>query len=70
MTVDRIVHTVAGTFILLSLALAKVHHPNWLWFTAFVGANLLQSGLTNWCLMTTILRKLGVAEGAPVGCGK
>ena len=68
MTVDRIVHTVAGTFVLASLALARLHSPNWLWFTAFVGANLLQSGLSNWCLMTTLLRKLGVAEGAPVGC--
>lgn len=70
MTVDRIVHIVAGTFILASLALAKLHHPNWLWFTAFVGANLLQSGLTNWCLMSSILRKLGVPEGGPVGCSR
>ncbi|WP_243304551.1 YgaP family membrane protein [Geothrix oryzisoli] len=68
MNVDRIVHTVAGTFILLSLVLARVHSPNWYWFTAFVGANLLQSGLTNWCLMSTILRKLGVPEGQGVGC--
>lgn len=68
MTVDRVVHTVAGTFILLSLVLARVHSPNWYWFTAFVGANLLQSGLTNWCLMSTILRKLGVPEGQGVGC--
>jgi hypothetical protein len=68
--VDRIVHIVAGTFILLSLALAKVHNPNWLWFTAFVGANLLQSGLTNWCLMSTILGKLGVPEGPGVGCSR
>ena len=44
MNVDRIVHSVAGTFILASLALAHWHSPNWLWFTAFVGANLLQSG--------------------------
>ena len=70
MTVDRIVHTVAGTFILGSLALAKVHNPNWIWFTVFVGANLLQSGLTNWCLMSTILRKLGVPEGPGVGCAR
>ncbi|HLP30033.1 MAG TPA: DUF2892 domain-containing protein [Geothrix sp.] len=70
MNVDRIVHIVAGTFILLSLALAKFHSPNWLWFTAFVGANLLQSGLTNWCLMSTILRKLGVPEGPGVGCSR
>ena len=67
-TVDRIVHIVAGSFILLSLALAHYHSTYWLWFTVFVGANLLQSGLTNWCLMSTILRKLGVPEGAAVGC--
>ena len=68
MNVDRIVHVVAGTFILASLALAKLHSPNWYWFTAFVGANLLQSGLTNWCLMSTILKKLGVPSGPGVGC--
>jgi len=70
MSVDRIVHIVAGTFILGSLALAHFHSPNWLWFTAFVGANLLQSGITNWCLMTSILRKLGVPEGPAVGCSR
>jgi hypothetical protein len=70
MSVDRIVHIVAGTFVLLSLALARFYSPNWYWFTAFVGVNLLQSGLTNWCLMTSILKKLGVAEGAAVGCSR
>lgn len=69
-TVDRIVHTVAGSFILISLALMKFHNPNWIWFTVFVGANLLQSGLTNWCLMSSILRKLGVPEGTGVGCSR
>jgi len=69
-TVDRIVHIVAGTFILASLTLAHFHSQNWLWFTAFVGANLLQSGITNWCLMSTILRKLGVPEGSAVGCSR
>jgi len=67
-TVDRIVHVTAGTLILLSLALARYHSAHWLWFTIFVGANLFQSGLTNWCLATTILRKLGVPEGKAVGC--
>ena len=69
-TVDRIVHVVAGTFILASLGLARFHNPNWIWFTVFVGANLLQSGLTNWCLMSTILHRLGVPEGAAVGCSR
>ena len=65
MTVNRVVRIVAGFFILLSLALGVEGSPvyqssNWLWFTAFVGANLFQSGITNWCLMDTILSKLGV----------
>jgi hypothetical protein len=68
MTVDRIVHVFAGSFILVSLGLAHyLHNLNWLWLTAFVGANLLQSGLTNWCLLASILRKLGVPDQAP-GC--
>lgn len=63
MTVNRIVHIVAGSFILISLGLAQYVSPKWLWFTAFVGANLLQSGFTNWCLMSSILKKAGVPEG-------
>lgn len=67
MNADRIVHSFAGTMVLASLALTRWHHPNWIWLTVFVGANLLQSGLTNWCLLSTILVKLGVpAEGS---CG-
>ena len=62
MTVGRLVHVIAGSFILASLALAHWVNPNWLWFTAFVGANLFQSGFTDWCLMSIILRKLGVPE--------
>ena len=65
----QIVRLVAGTFILVSLALGVQGSPLfvsqwWLAFTAFVGANLLQSALTNWCLMESILRKLGVQPGA------
>ena len=67
MTVDRLVHIFAGSFILLSLALARFHNPNWIWVTVFVGANLLQSGITNWCLLASILRKLGVPEQAAGG---
>ncbi|WP_111307410.1 YgaP family membrane protein [Confluentibacter sediminis] len=55
---NRIVRGIAGTFILISLLLAIYVSPNWLWFTAFVGANLLQSSLTKWCLMDTILEKV------------
>jgi hypothetical protein len=53
--------------ILASLALAHWHSPNWLWLTAFVGANLLQSGLTNWCLLSSILAKAGVQGGSACG---
>ena len=60
MTVDRYVHTVAGTMILASLALARFHSPYWYLLTLFVGLNLFQSGLTNWCLMSRILAKAGV----------
>jgi hypothetical protein len=57
---NRIVRAIAGTFILVSLLLAIYVNQNWLWFTAFVGANLLQASITKWCLMDTILEKLGV----------
>jgi disulfide bond formation protein DsbB len=60
MTVERWLRLIAGFFILLSLALSVYHDQRWLWFTAFVGLNLLQSAFTNWCPMMTILRKLGV----------
>lgn len=52
------IRAIAGTFILLSVILAVTVHINWLWFTAFVGANLLQSAITKWCLMDDILRKV------------
>ena len=62
MNVHRTVRLVAGSFILASLVLAHYVSPHWLWFTAFVGLNLFQSALTNWCLMDKILAKLGVSE--------
>jgi hypothetical protein len=60
MYIDRLLRIIAGAFILLSLLLAVTVNLNWLWFTAFVGLNLLQSGFTNWCPMITVLEKLGV----------
>jgi hypothetical protein len=63
MTLERWIRLIAGTFILVSLALSQIHSPYWLLFTAFVGANLFQSALTRWCLMEDFLRKLGVREG-------
>ena len=69
MTIERMIRIIAGSFILLSLLLAHLYNganltePTWLWFTAFVGANLLQSGFTQWCLMEIILAKLGFKHG-------
>ena len=64
----QIVRLVAGTFILASLAMGMEASPLfvspwWLAFTAFVGANLLQSAFTHWCMMETLLRKFGVQPG-------
>ena len=61
MKMERIIRIIAGTFVLASLALGTWVNHNWYWFTAFVGANLLQSGFTKWCLMEDILRKLGLS---------
>ncbi|WP_439131932.1 YgaP family membrane protein [Polaribacter sp.] len=55
---EQIIRAIAGTFILISVVLAATVNINWLWFTAFVGANLLQSSITKWCLMDDILRKV------------
>jgi hypothetical protein len=68
MSTWQAVRVIAGTFILLSLALGIPGSPIFVspWFlafTAFVGANLLQSGLTRWCLMESILRRLGLRAG-------
>jgi Inner membrane protein YgaP-like, transmembrane domain len=77
MTTERLVRMFAGTFVLGSLLLAWVMNdvrlfdgPTWLWFTAFVGANLLQSGFTRWCLLESILRKLHIPSvGHPAATG-
>ncbi len=71
---EMIIRRFAGTFILASLALAHYHSRYWLWFTAFVGFNLLQSSFTNFCPLEIILRKLGVGQSccgakAQQGCG-
>jgi hypothetical protein len=65
MTIPRMLRLATGFFVLLSLGLSQIHSPNWLWFTAFVGLNNLQSAFTNWCPMITILQKLGIPETAP-----
>jgi hypothetical protein len=63
MTVDRVVIAFAGSFILISLGLAQWHSPLWLWFTAFVGANLLQAAFTGFCPLAMILKSLGTKPG-------
>lgn len=64
MSIDRLVLAFAGTMILASLLLGIYLSPNWFWFTAFVGANLLQSSFTGFCPLAVILRKAGVKPGA------
>jgi disulfide bond formation protein DsbB len=59
---NRIIRAIAGSFVLISILLSIYVNQNWLWLTAFVGANLLQSSITKWCLMEDILAKLGVKE--------
>lgn len=61
---ERWIRLIAGTFILVSLALGTWVSPYWLLFTAFVGLNLFQSALSGWCLMDDILRKVGVPSEA------
>jgi hypothetical protein len=69
MTVERLVRIIAGFFIMLSLALAHfsgsidITRLSWLWFTAFVGFNLFQSGITRFCPMDIMLKKAGVKQG-------
>ncbi|MCL5282131.1 MAG: DUF2892 domain-containing protein [Planctomycetes bacterium] len=58
--VEQYLRGIAGFFILLSVLLAHYHSPSWLFFTVFVGLNLLQSAFTNWCPMMALLHKLGV----------
>lgn len=71
MTAERVVRIVAGFFVLLSLGLGVpaspiFHSTYWLWFTAFVGLNLFQSGFTRFCPLEIMLKKLGVRTAAEV----
>lgn len=63
MNVDRLVFAIAGVFILVSLALSQLHSAYWLWFTAFVGANMLQAAFTGFCPMALILKAMGRQPG-------
>lgn len=62
MTINEALRFMAGIMILLSLFLTQFHSQNWLWFTAFIGINLLQSSISKWCLMMTVFKKLGLKD--------
>jgi hypothetical protein len=62
MIINEALRLVAGIMILISLYLAVTYSQNWLWFTAFIGLNLLQSSFTKWCLMMTFLKKMGLKD--------
>lgn len=64
---DVVVRRFAGSFVLASLALGWFVHPGWFLFTAFVGANLLQSSFTKWCLLERVLGRFGVFGCTPAG---
>jgi len=63
MSIDRLVMMFAGTVILVSLLLSQLHHVNWLFLTAFVGANLLQASFTGFCPIAKILKAMGSKPG-------
>lgn len=63
MSIDRMIFAIAGVFILLSLALSQLHSINWLWFTAFVGANMFQAAFTGFCPLAKILKAVGIKPG-------
>ena len=62
MTIEKLIRIFAGAFVLASLALGVFVNANFLWFTAFVGLNLFQSGFTGLCPLASMLKRLGVAE--------
>ncbi len=62
MTVNRYLRLIAGLVLLSSIVLSQLHSLNWIYLTAFVSLNLLQSAFTDWCPMMTILRKIGIQE--------
>ena len=63
MSIDRVVLAFAGLMILLSVTLSQVHSINWLWFTGFVGVNILQSAFTGFCPLATMLKAIGLKPG-------
>ena len=70
MTIERGLRLMAGSFVLLSLALGHWVSPYWYLFTAFVGLNLFQSGITNWCPAMWMLAKCGLRSSEPAACAQ
>lgn len=68
MKMENAIRIMAGTMILLSLALTRWVHPNWVWLTVFVAVNLIQSAVTGFCPAANILRRLGVGRGGSSCC--
>ena len=68
MNIDRAVMAFAGVMILVSLVLTKFVHPNFWWFTAFIGANLFQSAFTGFCPAGMVMKKLGIGRNATGSC--
>jgi len=63
MTIGKMINIFAGCMVLLSVLLTQFHHENWMWFTVFIGFNLIQSSFTGFCLPAIVLRKLGAKPG-------
>ena len=63
MKLENIIRALAGTLVLVSLALAHYVYPNWIWLAVFVGFNLLQSAFTGFCPAEMLLKKLGFGKG-------
>lgn len=63
MSIDRLVLAFAGAMVLLGLVMAQYHSPNWLWLSAFVGANLFQAAFTGFCPLAKILKAIGARPG-------
>lgn len=70
MTLDRAVQAFAGVMVLASVALTHFIHPNFIWLTVFVGANLLQSAFTGICPAAMVMKKLGIGRGDGANCAR
>lgn len=70
MSLDRAVQAFAGVMVLISVLLTKFVHPNFFWFTVFIGANLFQSAFTGFCPAAKVMKKLGIGKGEGTSCNR